>query len=70
MWFCINGKKATDATCQNCPKFFIDYENDFGHKNIMFANVCTTAGNEKGKTKTETLLKIEMATQLQEHVKL
>ena len=39
MWFCINGKKATDAACQNCPKFFIDYENDFGHKNIMFANV-------------------------------
>ena len=52
MWFCINGKKATDAACQNCPKFFIDYENDFGHKNIMLANVCTIAGNEKGKTKT------------------
>ena len=38
MWFCINGKKATDAACQNCPKFFIDYENDFGHKNIMLDN--------------------------------
>ena len=27
----------------------------------MLANVCTIAGNEKGKTKTDTLLEIEMA---------
>ena len=41
MWFCINGKKATDAACQNCPKFFIDDldyeydEYDFGHKKTL-----------------------------------